>query len=164
MRFSLRGLAVSLAVRAKQRIHRYRIFQTMLSFGGEEGLSSRSLNRLLSPARPARAWDAESCAKARDRGRPTSATTSAQTSAKTIKPKHRSHQAAYWQRRTTRREQPRGGRAQSLLGSCKSVQSQSLLESISSERRQRGDLECLRFVRELLGFHRLGARRLVVGR
>ena len=31
---------------------------------------------------------------------------------------------------------------------------QSLLKSISRERRQRGDLKCLRFVRELLGFHR----------
>ena len=163
MRFSLRGLAVSLAVRAKQRIHRYRIFQTMLSFGGEEGLSSRSLNRLLSPARPARAWGAESCAKARDRRRPTSATTSAQTSAKTS-----SQNIAHIKRRIGSSEplgaSSRAAGAQSFLGSCKSVQSQSLLESISSERRQRGDLECLRVVRELLGFHRLGAGRLVVGR
>jgi len=47
---------------------------------------------------------------------------------------------------------------------CEAALAQSLLESISRERRQRGDLECLRFVRELLGFHRLGAGRLVVGR
>src|SRR5215469_1349277 len=39
---------------------------------------------------------------------------------------------------------------------------QALLESISRERWQCGDLERLRFVRALLGFHRLGAGRFVV--
>ena len=41
---------------------------------------------------------------------------------------------------------------------------QSLLEFIRSERRKRIDLECLRFVRELLGIHRLRAGGLVFSR
>src|SRR5262245_34907977 len=41
---------------------------------------------------------------------------------------------------------------------------QSLLELIRSERRQRIDLECLRFVRELLGIQRLHAGGLVFSR
>src|SRR5262245_39407894 len=41
---------------------------------------------------------------------------------------------------------------------------QSLLEFIRSERRRRIDLECLRFVRELLGIHRLHAGGLVFSR